>query len=278
MSFEDFVNSLPTEIEGKRATKIAERFPCGQCGGTGRWSGGTNRHGNSNCLACGGRGYFTSSPMEREKRRAAAQAKREEAAQELRRMVKAFSEENPEMWADLVAGRTEFTASLYAQLTQRGTLSANQMAAWHRGRERMEAARAARNAEAKAKSGEADLSRIRQMFDDAQASGHEKPVYRAEGLKITLAPAMGRNAGALYVVSIENDAHQGKVEGVEFKAVRDASPDTLDRLRAIAANPMEAAVRYGRLTGRCSCCGRKLTNKASIAAGIGPICAENWGL
>jgi hypothetical protein len=41
---------------------------------------------------------------------------------------------------------------------------------------------------------------------------------------------------------------------------------------------MEAAVRYGRQTGRCSCCGRELTNKASIDAGIGPICASKWGL
>ncbi len=34
---------------------------------------------------------------------------------------------------------------------------------------------------------------------------------------------------------------------------------------------------YGRF-GRCSCCGRDLVDPVSIRAGIGPICAERWGL
>jgi hypothetical protein len=182
------------------------------------------------------------------------------------------------MWKDLCAARNEFTASLHASLTRWGTLTQNQINAWYRGWEKLQAVKAARNAEANAKGGEADLSRIREMFDAATASGFKKPIYRAEGLKITLAPATGRNAGALYVVEIDDDAYQGKVDGVTFKAVREAKGDTLSRLQAIARNPMEAAVRYGRQTGRCSCCGRELTNKESIEAGIGPICAGKWGL
>lgn len=46
---------------------------------------------------------------------------------------------------------------------------------------------------------------------------------------------------------------------------------------ALAAAPKEAAVRWGRKTGRCSCCGRELTDATSVAMGIGPICAEKWG-
>ncbi len=187
-----------------------------------------------------------------------------------RRSIKLFAEEHPDMWKDLCAARNEFTASLHASLNRWGTLTQNQINAWYRG----QAARAA----TEAKSGEADLSRIREMFDAATSSGFKKPVYRAEGLKITLAPATGRNAGALYVVEIEDDAYQGKVEGVTFKAVREAKGDTLSRLQTIARNPMEAAVRYGRQTGRCSCCGRELTNQVSIDAGIGPICAQRFGL
>lgn len=30
-------------------------------------------------------------------------------------------------------------------------------------------------------------------------------------------------------------------------------------------------------TGRCSCCGRELTDPTRVAMGIGPICAEKWG-
>lgn len=275
--FDDFINSLPTEIEGQRGHKVEQRFSCGQCGGTGKWSGGTNRHGNSYCLACGGRGYFTTSPEFRAKRRAAMQAKRDDKAEQLRRAVKEFAEEHPDMWADLVKAGNDFTASLHNQLATRGFLTENQINAWYRGWEKRKAAIAARKAEANAKGGTVNLDRIREMFDTAVASGYKKPTYRAEGLKISLAPATGRNAGALYVVEIEDDAYQGKIEAVTFKAVREARTDTLARLQVIAADPAAAAIRYGQRTGTCSCCGRELTNHASIEAGIGPICAQKWG-
>jgi len=46
-------------------------------------------------------------------------------------------------------------------------------------------------------------------------------------------------------------------------------------LARIAANGVQAAmVRYGRELGICGHCGRPLTNDASRAAGIGPVCAS----
>lgn len=36
------------------------------------------------------------------------------------------------------------------------------------------------------------------------------------------------------------------------------------------------AAAYGHETGNCMCCGRTLTNPASIALGIGPICRDKW--
>ena len=134
------------------------------------------------------------------------------------------------------------------------------------------------DAKPKVTSATVDLSRIREMFDTAVANGHDRPVYRAEGLKITLAPATGRNPGALYVVDLERDEYQGRVDGVEFKKVGTASPLTYPALLRIAADPRKAAVDFGRLTGKCACCGRKLTNKVSVDLGIGPICLESWGL
>jgi len=50
-----------------------------------------------------------------------------------------------------------------------------------------------------------------------------------------------------------------------------------DQLRAIVANQREAAIAYGKLTGTCGCCGRKLEDAESVARGIGPICAEKHG-
>lgn len=39
---------------------------------------------------------------------------------------------------------------------------------------------------------------------------------------------------------------------------------------------LEQASEYGRRTGTCCSCGRRLTNPTSISAGIGPICAEGF--
>jgi hypothetical protein len=41
---------------------------------------------------------------------------------------------------------------------------------------------------------------------------------------------------------------------------------------AIAEDPMEAMLTYGREIGRCGHCGRTLTDEDSRAAGIGPVC------
>lgn len=47
-----------------------------------------------------------------------------------------------------------------------------------------------------------------------------------------------------------------------------------DELRAVLANPLEAMIAYGKLTGTCGKCGRILEDEQSVAAGIGPICAQ----
>jgi hypothetical protein len=122
-----------------------------------------------------------------------------------------------------------------------------------------------------------DLQRIRDMFEAAVASGHRKPVYRAEGLIINRAPSNGTNPGALYVKAADTKDYLGKVMGVTFMPTRNGG-DAHTALALIAADPMAAAVRYGQRTGVCACCGRKLTNADSVTLGIGPICKTKWGL
>jgi len=43
-------------------------------------------------------------------------------------------------------------------------------------------------------------------------------------------------------------------------------------LALIAVDPKAAMIRYGQELGQCGHCGRTLTDAASRAAGIGPIC------
>lgn len=49
-----------------------------------------------------------------------------------------------------------------------------------------------------------------------------------------------------------------------------------DALAAILKDPLEAQKAYGKLTGTCGRCGRLLEDEQSVAAGIGPICAEKY--
>ena len=47
-----------------------------------------------------------------------------------------------------------------------------------------------------------------------------------------------------------------------------------DALATILKDPKAAMIAYGKLTGTCGVCGRHLEDEESVAAGIGPICAE----
>lgn len=83
--------------------------------------------------------------------------------------------------------------------------------------------------------------------------------------------------GALRFFKVKN----GRKAGFVFLDIQ-ASDDwhsirNLGRIRRvlaeIAKDPREAMLRYGREIGECGHCGRTLTDAASRAAGIGPICA-----
>lgn len=45
-----------------------------------------------------------------------------------------------------------------------------------------------------------------------------------------------------------------------------------------AMQPLHAMQQFGHVTGRCSCCRRKLTDPQSVELGIGPICKAKFGL
>jgi len=47
-------------------------------------------------------------------------------------------------------------------------------------------------------------------------------------------------------------------------------------LAELEQTPIDAAIKYGKLSGRCCSCGLELTDPQRIAAGIGPICARKF--
>jgi len=183
-----------------------------------------------------------------------------------------FNEANPGLIDALkeLSSWNSFAASLVEQFSDRGSLSDKQTGAAIAMLMKVKA-----NKSARAEAPSVDLSNIVAIFDKAHEA-IKTPKFRFEDLVISRAPDAGANAGALYV-KVDGE-YMGKVKEGKFFGIRFTPEDTLSKLKQIAESPLSAAVAYGRRTGACACCGRELTVHASIERGIGPICAERFGL
>ena len=183
-----------------------------------------------------------------------------------------FNEANPGLIEALkeLASWNSFAASLVEQFSDRGSLSDKQTGAAVAMLMKVKA-----NKANKPEAPSVDLSNIVAIFDKAHEA-IKTPKFRFEDLVISRAPDAGANAGALYVKV--GGEYMGKVKEGKFFGIRFTPEDTLSKLKQIAESPLSAAVAYGRRTGACACCGRELTVHASIERGIGPICAERFGL
>ena len=117
-------------------------------------------------------------------------------------------------------------------------------------------------------------------FQAAKNKGAKRLTLRFEGVNIK----PNRDLTALWVTS-QTEFEQGDY-GMQPKYLGKVTPAGCDSrlgddVKAIimgAANdPLSAAIKYGKVSGSCSCCGRELTDPKSIEAGIGPICATKFG-
>ena len=79
------------------------------------------------------------------------------------------------------------------------------------------------------------------------------------------------------VVKSNDNKPLGTISNGRFVALAGCSNALQVSIGRAMAEPMKAAVAYGRETGNCSICGRYLNNKESLARGIGPICARKFG-
>jgi hypothetical protein len=183
-----------------------------------------------------------------------------------------FNEANPGLIDALkeLTSWNSFAASLVEQFDDRGSLSDKQTGAAVAMLMKVKA-----NKANKPEAPSVDLSNVVAMFNKAHEA-IKTPKFRFEDLVISRAPDTGANAGALYV-KVDGE-YMGKVKEGKFFGIRFTPEDTLSKLQKIAESPLSAAVAYGRRTGACACCGRELTVHASIERGIGPICAERFGL
>lgn len=273
-SWNTFVNSLvedSTEIPVK-SHSTEKRYACGQCAGTGLYQGARVHQDKRHCFACRGKGYFKTDPRKLQQQRESRARKREELkaeamqANESTGLLEYFKAYNMLEWND-------FARNMYEQHISGKAWSEKQVTAALNMVEKTRISREKRAAEREASAVEVNLQAIIDLFNTAKDSGYKRPVYRAEGLVISLAPSTGVNAGALYVKDADKQ-YLGKVVDGRYTGRDEAK----EPLAIIAQDPREAAIRYGQRTGTCACCGRGLTNAASIELGIGPICADKWGL
>lgn len=284
----DFMDGLEEDNPRDHVAKATnpkyarKTYTCEGCNGRGTFKGGNNAY---KCNMCHGRGTLVTDPASRAKARASnrkLQGKRNEEAQAVNAKV---GDGFLLQWLKEVQSWNSFAASLIDQHNRGKIWSEKQIAAsrkmylkWKETNAKKAEAKAERLGAAPA----VDLRPIRKMFDEVIAKGFKRPMYRADGLRIK----PGKD-GSLYVLTEDRMEHgyygeqpgyEGKISDNRFFAAREAAPETTDKLKDIAEDPLGAAVRYGNATGRCACCGRELTKHESIARGIGPTCAERWGL
>lgn len=241
--------------------------PCAKCRGTGVW--GTYKR--MQCFACKGTGKRKAGGNAR----SAAAAKGKITAETNRRAdeqkrLEAFERRYPDEWAWITAATNrgdQFAESMIGKIRQWGGLTDAQMAAIQRS--------AARDAERKV-GVSIDVSGLDAAFSVAKAKGAKRASLRTEAITFSLAGSHSRNPGAIYAKS-RSGTYLGKIVGGKFSKGFECTAEDVEKIVEAARDPKGAALRYARITGECSICGAELTDKNSIAAGIGPVCATKFG-
>lgn len=268
----DPVVSAMTGGKGINAATTAKyEETCEACGGSGQFVSWAGRVVGE-CFKCKGKGkrYFRTDKATREKQREQARKRREKKAAESADAGERWLEEQCEggvAWLVRTAERWELAADLLAKLRKYGELSPKQLAIITRGIER-DRARDAERQRQQANAKDLDLTPL-PSGTYAVPGGETRLKVRVNHV------GKGKWAGWCFV---DDGAEYGSRQ--KYGAQR---PGKLyvgkveDALEAILADPEEAMKQYGRITGTCGACGRKLEDEESVAYGIGPVCRKKFG-
>jgi Family of unknown function (DUF6011) len=255
-----------TDADIRKNTSIvnggeATAHPCPKCGGSGQTRWGP-------CFKCKGAGKVSRGVI------AAAKGKVTKLANQ-----QAWKEEHRAELA-YMAKRIEKGSNYYygfqVRLDAHGTLNDGVIEIIRKDMAKDAEFYAAKKAEREAAAPTVEISAIEKLFAGAIENDVKKPIYRAESIELSRAPASGRNAGSIYVK--RNGEYAGKITDGKYHATYGAPADTIDRLMAVAADPLKESMAYGRKFGNCGLCGRDLVDPVSIRSGVGPICSRKWNL
>lgn len=173
--------------------------------------------------------------------------------------------------------RNEFIYSLLKQRSERG-LSAKQEA-WLLFLATEHKAKLEGKAQPQPKQDDDSLALdgLATVLKAAMGNGLKRPVLRLQSDAGEIMLKVGRD-GFWITLNAElcgKLEHSGKASlwklGQAHETVESA-------LLVAAMQPLKAMQQFGHVTGRCSCCRRKLTDPQSVELGIGPICKTKFGL
>jgi hypothetical protein len=250
-------------------------FPCESCAGTGFYRGTRVHQEKAHCFACKGRGYFLTSTKDRLAQKQAS-AQRKQNAHDA--AVDAFEKAHPTLIAGLrsLASWNNLAASFLAQFDAKASLSDRQIEVAYAQIEKAKQRDAERAVKRESEKVAVDASRIHALFNKALESGLKKPGLWLGDVKLSLAGESSANAGAIYVK--KGGEYQGKIKDGKFQPIFTSDKSIPQLLLDVSSNPVETLRALGKVTNKCCCCGRTLSDPASVEAGIGPICAGNWGV
>ena len=176
--------------------------------------------------------------------------------------------------AALAGMRSTFAQDLYRS---RNRLSERQLAWAHK---LASDAQQPRQQASEAPAGPSPFEALFGAFEAARAKGAKRLTLRFAGVNVK----PNRDNTALWVTS-QTETEMGDY-GLKPKYLGKVTRQGLDSrlsddvkavLNEAAKDPLSVAIRYGKESGECSCCGRELTDPQSIERGIGPICATKYG-
>lgn len=187
--------------------------------------------------------------------------------------VVAWAESNPAEYEWIVnnSDTNTFAGSLHASLHKWGSLTPKQHLAVQGAIARAQIAKTkAENAPT------LSVEPIEVAFAKASSAGIARPKLRLGEFVFSPAPLTGKNPNAIYVKHSDG-TYLGKVAGSRLFTVASVSPEVEGEIMAVASDPLNSAIAYGKRYGKCSVCARTLTDEDSINRGIGPVCASNYG-
>lgn len=180
----------------------------------------------------------------------------------------------------LQASRNKFAHTLCAKRHRYGKWTRNQRAWAHK--LAMEAKSPNRPQSEAIKLG--DFSTLADMFSLAGGRlKYPKIVFDFEDQPIVLyrAGSKSKYVGQIQVTDggrYREGKYFGRIDGAgRFHPSRQCGDDIIAFLKLFAADPAGFAASYGKRSGACCFCRQKLTDKRSLAVGMGPVCAKSYG-